>query len=68
MLRQVEINLDVDYKVLKIILLNLKQLLSEDNTGVARAREAKLLGAFLVMSFVYILRGNEGFTFEAEGL
>ena len=67
--RQVESNWGLDYRVLKIILLNLEERVSEGNsTGLDRAREATMLGSFLVMSFVCALRGNEGFMLEAEGL
>ena len=66
--RQVESNWGLDYRVLKIILANLEERLSESSTTPERARESIMVGSFLVMSFVCALRGNEGFMLEGEGL
>ena len=66
--RQVESNWGLDYRVLKIILSNLEEKMIEGDTALEEARSATMLGAFLVMSFVCALRGNEGFMLEAEGL
>ena len=66
--RQVESNWGLDYRALGIILEGLEKKIEEGNETAEGSREAIMLGAFLVVSFVCALRGNEGFMLEAEGL
>ena len=66
--RQVESNWGLDYRVLGLILDSLEVKVDRDNITEEKSREAIILGAFLVVSFVCALRGNEGFMLEADGL
>ena len=61
-------DLALDYMILQCILDNLDGEFRDGVTSLERKREVTVLATYLVIYFLYSLRGNEGFMVELGGL
>ena len=66
--RDVRSNKALNYKVLHVILDNLMRQILDPKVSYNRRRWCVMLGCYLIISFGFSLRGNEGFMVEAGGL
>jgi len=66
--RQTKQDTALDYQVLHLILSNIENEIASRELDEENRRWLIMVGAYLVVTFVLSLRGNEGFMVEAGGL
>ena len=66
--QDVRSDLALDPRILHHILRMLKERINAEGVTYAEKRIATITGAYLIMSFVLSLRGNEGFMLDLQGL